>query len=58
MLVDGLHSIDKKVLASCDFSLTGKIEGVKTQSFFDNFLSFSGWCHVRGSSTVTFFAAR
>ena len=32
------------------FSLTAKIEGVKTNSFFDSFWSFPGWRGVRGSS--------
>jgi hypothetical protein len=36
-----------------DFRLTLFLEGVKKQSFFDSFLSFSGWCGVRGSSQVT-----
>jgi hypothetical protein len=30
--------------------LTIFLKGVKTDSFFDSFLSFSGWCGVRGSS--------
>jgi hypothetical protein len=56
--VDGLHSIEKTILTNPCFPLTPKIEGVKTQSFFDSFLGFSGWCNVRGSSKVTFLTAR
>jgi hypothetical protein len=58
MPVDGLHSIEKTILTNLYFSLTLRIEGVKRQSFFDSFLSFSGWCGVRGSSKVTFLTAR
>jgi hypothetical protein len=43
-----------QAVASPSFSLTLYLEGVQTHSFFDNFLSFSGWCGVRGSSEVTF----
>jgi hypothetical protein len=41
-------------VAGGDFPLTKIIEGVKTNSFFDRFLSFSDWRGVRGSSGVTF----
>jgi hypothetical protein len=58
LAVDGLHSIENAILTNLYFSLTPEIEGVKTQSFFDSFLSFSGWCGVRGSSEVTFLTAR
>jgi hypothetical protein len=56
--VDRLHLIEKKQDKATNFSLTLKIEGVKRESFFDNFLSFSGWCGVRGSSAVTFSIAK
>jgi hypothetical protein len=56
--VDGVHLIEKSVLTDAYFSLTLKLEGVKTYSFFDSFLGFSGWCGVRGSSEVTFLIAR
>ena len=46
------------VVASSAFSLTQNLEGVKRHSFFDTFLSFSGWCGVRGSSEVTFLIER
>jgi hypothetical protein len=48
--VDGLHSLENTVLAGAHFSLTKIMKGVKQKSFFDSFLSFSGWCGVRGSS--------
>jgi hypothetical protein len=51
--VDALHSIENKSDKVAQFSLTPEIEGVQTESFFDSFLSFSGWCGVRGSSSVT-----
>jgi hypothetical protein len=57
-LVDALHSIENTHLADAAFSLTKIIEGVKTESFFDSFLSFSGWCGVRGSSWVTLNTAK
>jgi hypothetical protein len=47
-----------QIVATCDFSLTPKIERVKTESFFDSFLSFSGWCGVRGSNDITYVAER
>jgi hypothetical protein len=51
--VDALHSIENTYLAHAAFSLTKNLKGVKPESFFDSFLSFSGWCGVRGSSDVT-----
>jgi len=36
-LVDGVHSFESKADKTRRFSLTGKIEGVKRQSFFSNF---------------------
>jgi hypothetical protein len=58
MPVGSPHSLAKKEDAAAQFSLTPKMKGVKTQSFFDSFRSFSGWCGVRGSSEVTFSIAR
>jgi hypothetical protein len=51
--VDELHSIDFTGDKVASILLTPKIEGVKRQSFFDNLLSFPGWCSVRDSSEVT-----
>jgi len=51
--VDELHSIDCKADKAARFYLTPKIDGVKTNSFFDTFWSFPGWCSVRGSSEIT-----
>jgi hypothetical protein len=48
--VDTLHLIENKSDKDAHFSLTLKLESVKGLSFFDSFLSFSGWCGVRGSS--------
>jgi hypothetical protein len=56
--VKALHSIENPILTNLYFPLTQKIEGVKPYSFFDSFLSFSGWCGVRGSSEVTVLAER
>ena len=50
--MDELHSIDFTRDKVASILLTSKIEGVKRQSFFDNFLSFPGWCSVRDSSGV------
>ena len=47
-LVNELHSIDCRGDKDAPFSLTIKIESVKTTSFFDTFPSFSGWCRVPG----------
>ncbi len=52
-LVNELHSVDSRGDKDAQFSLTIKIESVKTTSFFDTFPSFSGWCGVRGSSEIT-----
>jgi hypothetical protein len=54
----GCTRLKTRVLRGGVFSLTRKIKRVKTQSFFDSFLSFTGWCGVRGSSKVTFLTAR
>ena len=54
----GCTLLKTQAVRSAYFSLTEFIEGVKRQSFFDNFLSFSGWCGVRGSSEVTFLTER
>jgi hypothetical protein len=52
--VDELHSIEKKYSYREVFFIDEKNRRRKTESFFDSFLSFSGWCGVRGSSSVTF----
>ena len=57
-VVNRLHLPADKGDTVVHFSLTIKIEGVKTESFFDNFLSFPGWCGVRGSSRVALRIAR
>jgi hypothetical protein len=56
--VDGVHSIDFAGDKRTCFLLTLKMKGVKTNSFFDSFLSFSGWRSVRGSSEVTLCIAK
>jgi hypothetical protein len=53
-VVDGLHSIENTTSCKSRFSIDEKNRKRKTRSFFDSFLSFSGWCGVRGSSEVTF----
>jgi hypothetical protein len=57
-VVDGLHSIDFAADTRAGFLLTLKMKGVKTNSFFDSFRSFPGWCGVRGSSKVTLCIAK
>ena len=57
-LVDGLHSLENTCTYKRVFFVDSKIRRSTTGSFFDNFLSFSGWCGVRGSSEVTFLIAR
>jgi hypothetical protein len=52
--VDVLHSIENADSYKRSFSIDEKNRKRKTESFFDSFLSFSGWCGVRGSSIVTF----
>ena len=52
-LVDGLHSLEKKSSYKCRISIDWKNRRSTTGSFFDSFLSFSGWCGVRGSNRVT-----
>jgi hypothetical protein len=52
--VNRLHSIDSAGDRNALFSLTINLKSVKTNSFFDTFRSFSGWCSVRGSSEITF----
>jgi hypothetical protein len=44
----GCTRLKTHVVTNCYFLLTIKIESVETESFFDNFLSFSGWCGVPG----------
>jgi hypothetical protein len=50
--------LKRRVLTSAYFSIDGKNRRSTTGSFFDSFLSFSGWCGVRGSSEVTFLIER
>jgi hypothetical protein len=57
-VVDSLHTIDFARDRSAAFLLTVKMKGVKTNSFFDSFQSFPGWCGVRGSSEVTLCIAK
>jgi hypothetical protein len=57
-LVDVLHSIEKTCTYNRVFLIDGKNRRSTTRSFFDSFLSFSGWCGVRGSSGVTVLIAR
>ena len=57
-LVDGVHSIEKSDSYRSVFSIDEKNKKSKTRLFFDSFLSFSGWCGVRGSSGVTFLIER
>ena len=57
-LVDELHSIEKASSCRRVFSIDEISGRSRTGSFFDSFLSFSGWCGVRGSSGVTFSIAR
>jgi len=56
--VDALHSIENKADKGARLLLTEKSERVQKESFFDSFLSFSGWCGVRGSSYVTLSTAK
>jgi len=51
--VDGLHSIENTCTYKGVFFVDGKFRRSTTRSFFDSFLSLSGWCGVRGSSLVT-----
>ena len=57
-LVHGLHLIENSRTCRCGFFIDEKTGRSKTGSFFDSFLSFSGWCGVRGSSGVTVLIAR
>ena len=57
-VVDGLHSIENTCTYKRVFFVDGNNRRSTTGSFFDSFLSFSGWCGVRGSSGVTFLIAR
>ena len=56
--VHGVHSIENTCSYKCVFSIDEKNRRSTTRSFFDSFLSFSGWCGVRGSSVVTVLIAR
>jgi len=53
-VVSGVQSIEKEGDKRREKRLTQGIGGVESASFFDTFLSFAGWCGVRGSSEVTF----
>jgi hypothetical protein len=57
-LVDGLHSIENTCTYKGVIFVDGNNRRSTTGSFFDSFLSFSGWCGVRGSSGVTVLIAR
>ena len=52
-VVDGLHSIENTDSCGSVFLIDEKNRKRTTGLFFDSFLSFSGWCGVRGSSEVT-----
>jgi hypothetical protein len=52
--VGGVQEIEKEGDKRGKKRLTWGIGGVDSRSFFDTFLSFAGWCGVRGSSEVTF----
>ena len=51
--VHGVHSIENACTYRRVFFVDWKNRRSTTGSFFDSFLSFSGWCGVRGSSRVT-----
>ncbi len=51
--VNGVHSIENPCTYKRVFLIDVKNRRSTTRSFFDSFLSFSGWCGVRGSSRVT-----
>jgi hypothetical protein len=52
--VGDVQAIEKEGDKRAKKRLTRGIGGVDSHSFFDTFLSFAGWCGVRGSSEVTF----
>jgi hypothetical protein len=56
--VEGVQSIDFAADTGTVSFLTLELKGVKTNSFFDSFRSFPGWCGVRGSSEVTLCIAK
>ena len=56
--VNGVHSIENTCTYKRVFFVDWKNRRSTTRSFFDSFLSFSGWCGVRGSSRVTVQAER
>jgi hypothetical protein len=51
--VNGLHTVENTDSYNPRFSIDVIFKKRRTGSFFDSFLSFSGWCGVRGSSEVT-----
>ena len=57
-LVDGLHSIENTDSCGRVFLIDEKNRKRRTESFFDSFVSFSGWCGVRDSSGVTLLIER
>jgi len=57
-VVDGLHSIENTDSCGSVFLIDEKNRKRTTGLFFDSFLSFSGWCGVRGSSEVTLLIER
>jgi hypothetical protein len=56
--VNALHSIENTGGYEAPFFVDWIYRRSTTGSFFDSFLSFAGWCGVRGSSGVTFPIAR
>ncbi len=56
--VNGVHSIENTCTYNHVFFVDWKNRRSTTGSFFDSFLSFSGWCNVRDSSEVTFLIER
>jgi hypothetical protein len=57
-LIPRLHLLENRCTYKGVFFVDSKNRRSTTGSFFDSFLSFSGWCGVRGSSEVTFLIAR
>src|SRR5579871_630705 len=56
--VNGMHSIEKADTYRSGFSIDEKNRRSKTRSFFDSFLSFSGWCGVPGLELSHLLTAR
>src|SRR5882672_3737522 len=51
--VNGVHPIENACSYKGVIFVDSENRRSTTGSFFDSFLSFSGWCGVRGSSLVT-----